>query len=276
MQQRWRIRAVSVLVMVTGLGTTLEVHPQQPESERFAIQWRDHTFYTNRPLPEMASALTLTAYPETVERGYYFVQFTGLVTSEMRAQATQAGADLLEYVPENAFIARMDAAARERVGELPDVQSVNIFQPAMRLSKRLTRVMTGAEETRVQPTTPRTQLTGPEPTPTEPTPLQLTVMVFRGEDLQAIQQTIERAGGTVLQAVEGPRQSKLLVTIPRENALDIAQINGVRWIEEFTLPSQHNDVSRGVLNVPPVWSTHGLTGAGQIIGVSDTGLDTGN
>jgi subtilisin family serine protease len=193
----------------------------------------------------------------------------------MRTQATEAGAELLEYVPNNAFIARMDPAARARVSALPIVQYVGIYQPAMRLSRRLTDLTAAAPPDTLVPVPPPgpPRFERPE-TVTEPA-LRLTVLVFRGEDLRAVQVAVEQAGGTVVHAEEGTRHSRMVITIAREGVVALASVNGVRWIEEFIVPTPSNDVSRGAMNVTAIWNGYGLRGAGQVVGVSDTGVDSG-
>lgn len=268
-----KLRALCIILFmltIMAIGTSA----QQQENERYKIQWRDYTFYTNRPMPPISKALTIEVYPGMV-LGYYFVQFTGPITKEMKTQVVSTGCDLLNYVPNNTYIAKMTAGVRNRVEALPVVQWVGIYQPAMRLSGRLMSRIKGVEIE--PPTAPYPlKLEKPKREPAEPAPLQLTVLVFKGEDLDGIREAVARAEGTVLVAKEGKYRSKLRVIIPQQNVFELAPINGVMWIEEFVLPGLHNNTGRGVMNVPQVWDHHGLRGNGQIIGISDSGLDTGN
>ncbi len=264
-----------LIAVLAGLLFLSTKSVQAQQREAFKIQWRDYTFFTNRPLPSMPKALTLEAYPRMV-RGYYFVQFTGPITKGMKVQAAAAGAELLNYVPNNAYIARMDAEARARVEALPIVQWVDIYQPAMRLSRRLMKRIEGAEIERPKPRPPLTfEKPKPQPELLEPAPLQLTVLVFKGEDLKRVSQAVTAAGGTVLVAQEGKRRSTLRVSIPVEKTAGLAQVNGIMWIEEFKLPKLFNNTARGVMNVAPVWTGHSLRGNGQFIGIADSGLDSG-
>jgi hypothetical protein len=243
--------------------------------EAHKIHWRDYTFYTHQPPPALPQALMIPAFPAT-EPGYYFVQFTGPITREMKGRAEQAGADLLSYVPNNAYLARMSEETRRQVEELPIVRWVGIYQPAFRISEPLrSRVEKGliekpppSRELKIQPPAGAA--------PAGPQRLQLTVLVFQGEEPERVGAEIESLGGTVAMTSKDSRGSKLLVEIPPERLDDLARIQGVKWIEPFELPTLRNDTARGVINVAPVWSAPpGLTGAGQIIAVADTGLDSG-
>ena len=59
---------------------------------------------------------------------------------------------------------------------------------------------------------------------------------------------------------------------------DLAARGDVRWIERFGQPRPLADVAVGpaLLNVLPVHETYGLTGKGQYVTVSDSGLDNGD
>ncbi len=241
--------------------------------EQAQIRWYDHKFYTNQPMPPMPEELTIEAYPEELQ-GYYFVQFEGPVSRDMKEGVVEAGGELLEYVPRNTYIVRMDEAARTRIQTLPFVQWVGIYQPAMRLSGRLLSRLSG-EELEVPKPPARLVLKKSEQVTEEPSPPVWTVQVFRGEDLQAIQQTIVGAGGEILATEEGRRRHLLRVRIAVEGVYELARINGVMRITEYIPPELCNDAARGVMSVAPVWETHGLRGSNQIVGIADTGLDTG-
>lgn len=269
---------VFLVGMIVLSAQFLQAQPQPVTNEEAnKIQWHDYTFFTDKPMPTVMRALALQVYPGAVE-GYYFVQFTGPVTEEMKADATSAGARLLTYVPNYTFIAKMDAAARTKVKGLPFVKWVGVYQPAMRLSMRLVnriKGITGGEpETRKPPEKLTFEKKGRQPTAAEPKKLQLTVLVFSGEDLEKIKRDVVSAGGKVQVSKEGKLRSTLLVEIASNDALKLARINGVMWIEEFHLRKLFNNTAGGVMNVSPVW-TQGLKGAGQVIGISDTGIDSG-
>jgi subtilisin family serine protease len=56
----------------------------------------------------------------------------------------------------------------------------------------------------------------------------------------------------------------------------MAELESVRWIEPVTQPRIFNDRARTIMRVDPIWQNQKLFGAGQIIAVADSGLDTGN
>ncbi|MBM3315589.1 hypothetical protein FJY71_07100 [candidate division WOR-3 bacterium] len=54
--------------------------------------------------PALPAGLTVAGYGGS--HGYYIIQFRGPVRSDWRQAAAAAGAELLEYVPQYAFVAR--------------------------------------------------------------------------------------------------------------------------------------------------------------------------
>lgn len=276
----WLLAVIALsfaLLPVACRPTQRQPWPQTQVLERpeaFRVQWRDHEFFTNRPMPSMPRSLMLEAYPKEVQ-GYYFVQFTGPITKAMKKQVTEANGILLNYVPNNAYIVRMDQATRERVAALPVVQWVGIYQPAMRLSRRLQERIALPKR---EPVAPSHELRFEEreaPAPRAAPRIALTVLVFKGAELENIKEAVLTAGGQVLYAEEGKRWSKLRVVVPPDKIYGLARVHGVMWIEEFVPHRLHNDMGRGVMQVAPVWTAHGLQGNGQVIAIADTGLDSG-
>ena len=224
--------------LLLGGCTGSRVIAQDPGLQVPTILWQDHVLSASDPVPDTVTSLrrlTLEAYGPQIERGYYFVQLARPVTSTSRAIVADAGAELLEYVPSNAFLARMSAAARDRVAELPEVGYVGIYQPWMRLPAQLRARLLGLEPE--PPPPPRLPLTfQPRDSAANERAVQLTLSVFVGEDLPAVRAAVERSGGTILQEAGGDRRPRFLIGISREDALALPLINGVRWIEEFVLP----------------------------------------
>jgi len=263
------LATATVLVLLLSVFATA----QEREEEAYRIEWRGHTFYTDKPMPAMPRALTLESYPIS-EEGYYFVQFEDKVTPEMKAAVVAAGGTLFNYLPVNTYIVKMDAEARMKVSSLGFVQWVGIYQPAMRLSRELI-ALTRGEEPEVPKPPEKLEFKKPGEERAEDE-ITLTIETFKGESLDRISRAVSDAGGKIVASDEGKRRSRLRVTVSRDRIFDLARISGVLWIHEYIAPEVFNDVARGIMNVSTdVWNTHGLQGNNQIIGIADTGLDSG-
>ena len=105
--------------------------------------------------------------------------------------------------------------------------------------------------------------------------VDVTLVPLAEADVPAVSNAIVAIGGTVLRMPAG----RVRAHLPAGKAGVLAVRGDVQWIERFAPARLLNDVAvnPGLLNVRKAWSApHGLTGAGQIITVADSGLDTGN
>ncbi|HWQ18822.1 MAG TPA: S8 family serine peptidase [Methanotrichaceae archaeon] len=103
---------------------------------------------------------------------------------------------------------------------------------------------------------------------------QIEIRVFPRESTAAIASKIRTAGGSVL--VEKPET--VVAVAPSSLIPDLAREQGVQSIIPHSFPEFHNDRAAEVMGVPED-STFGdiaLRGTGQIVGIADSGLDTGN
>ena len=190
--------------------------------------------------------------------GYYIVQLTGPVTAADVAALEAAGLELFDYVPDFAFIVKMNSAQQATVQALSRVRWSGIYQPAYRVAPV---VLARVEQ--------------PD-TASRDAALKLVVSVFRGELLADIVSQVAALGGEVLEQTETEWQGKLKVRLPVAAVADVAALTGVRWLEPAPQWKLHNEVADNVLGVREVWTTEGLYGTGQTVAVCDTGLDQGS
>ncbi|MEL4304390.1 PKD domain-containing protein [Methanococcoides sp. LMO-2] len=178
---------------------------------------------------------------------YYIVQFRGYILEEWKQDVRNSGATIFHYVPNNAFIVRMEPSVRVQVENLDCVQWVGPYYPSYSVSPVL---ISASEES------------GQE---------DIIVMLFDTKDNSRILNEISAFGGEIVDNAGGI----IRVRIDKKNISDIAALNGVSWIEKYVQPVILNDVAADIISVSYVRTTHGLTGSGQIVAVADTGLDTG-
>ena len=154
--------------------------------------------------------LTIEDYPPEVV-GYYLLQFRGPVLKEWKDAVINAGGQFFDYMPDYAFIVKMDRETKVLAEAMKPVRWVGIYQPAYRISPDLMRVLTkGGEEKRVD----------------------IIITVFRGEPLLKLTQKIEANGGSILNVSEGKWKTKLKVRVEPQYLIGIAKMKGVKWIEK--------------------------------------------
>jgi len=207
---------------------------------------------TDYTLQTTQSGQVLSSLPDDTP-GYYIVQSTSYVTDEWKQGITDTGAILFDYIPNNAFIVRMNSSVKARVKALDTVQWIGIYQPYYKISPGLSgsySTYSNAKQTVY---------------------MNITVLLFDAQDSIHISNEIQELGG-VITSYEG---DILQIRIESSKIADIAAIPGVCWIEKHNLFVILNDVAANITNVYETRNTHGLNGSGQIVAVADTGLDTG-
>ncbi len=279
MNVRWKVLlGVWVYVMlVTGLLSPLRPNhaaysapaaPEEfvlPQSEPMAGPPLRLTAGTFDPLRDAGpgraiASLQLSAYPDG-GAGYYLVQFQGPIVDADVQALEAAGVEVFDYVPDYAFIVKMDDAGRAAVEGMAQIRWVGLYQPAYRLAPDLlARVVTSESEGLA----------------VDAEPLTLVVSIFRGETPAPVVAAIQSLHGVILEKSQTKWQSKVKVTLPAGALSELAALPGVRWVERAPQWQLHNDKSDNIMGVRSVWDTQGLYGAGQIVAVCDTGLDRGS
>jgi len=215
------------------------------------LRFQTHQFDPLSGEPPITDKLKIKKLPKD-KKGYYIVQFKGPVRNPWKKKVKEKGGRLFSYIPNNAFIVKMAPGQRKKIAELEEVRWVGIYQPAYKVAPSLDKKIDTASE-----------------------PIEITVQIFNDEDVSDIRKTLESLGGEILKTKNGKYHEIVRVKIASSEIDKIANITGVEWLEEYVRPQLCNVVSAGIMNVPNVWSPGGLTGAGQIAAVCDTGLDVG-
>ena len=186
----------------------------------------------------------------------YLVQCIGPIRPQWKRALEAQGARLYDYIPENAFIARLDATDPDSIRGLPFVRWVGPFRPAYRLAPDL-----------LSP--PTDEMAASEP-------MTLTLQALPDADMAAIEAQIEALDGRVLLSGNAGLAQYARVVAPRGQVAALASIPNVVWLEPYFPPQLYNDVGGGqIMRANQVRADLGLYGAGQIVAVADTGLDVG-
>jgi hypothetical protein len=115
------------------------------------------------------------------ETGYYLVQFDGPIRAKQKKKLKKLGAQVFDYLPDFAFIVKMNDETRAAVESMQQVRWVGIYQPAFRVEPTLAETMTAGEAYSKG---------------------EFIVTLFPGETSDPIVQQIEQLGGEVLDVSE--------------------------------------------------------------------------
>ncbi|MCE5315625.1 MAG: S8 family serine peptidase [Armatimonadota bacterium] len=174
--------------------------------------------------------------------GHYLVLFSGPVGETERQALTDAGADVVEYVPDFAYMVRVEHA---KVGDLKNVSGVEwvgLFKPEYKYSGD----MSESADKR-----------------------QFVVTLF--PDASA-DYAISKADAKKIDS--SGRMCRVIAS--GSQLAELAESSAVAWIEPYIVPNLCNNVSSEISGIPDVRSELSLYGSGEIVGVADAGLDTGS
>jgi serine protease AprX len=214
---------------------------------------------------------TFALEPAADRTGYYLVDLIGPPTPEWLDVLRRAGAHLHGTLPGFVLIV---GVAPDRVPEIrsqPWVEEITPYRPAMKVAPELRR---DARRELTAETLAELSVADVKAEAGGVSPRLVEISVFAGEDANEVAEAVRRSDGAVLATVSG----SLVASVPPAAIADLADLPGVQAILPYAVAEQHNDQARLVLRVPVdnVFAGVKLTGAGQIVGIADSGLDTGD
>src|SRR5688572_3395098 len=187
--------------------------------------------------------------------GSYIVQWKGAVDARFRKELSAAGAEIISYVPNNAFYVKVDKAGADRLSGTAGVQSVLPFQPYYKLDPALLGFAVKQESL------------------PEGARLRLTFLPGSTD----IAQQVTGLGVEVITQENSPFGPQLIVN-PRLDALvALAQLPSIQGIERSVAPVPASDLSRTILGVTTNGEAStenylGLTGEGVLVNINDVGI----
>jgi len=223
------------------------------------INLNGYTFDTRKGEPVLPMNLKITGYKGGV--GYYLVQFNGPITEAIRSDLTSRGAEILEYIPNYAYLVRMSDASKAQISVVDGVSYVGLFQPAYKLASFL---------------------------PTKPGNQEVNIILFRGENAQETMEDLKNDFGVeIIEAASSNWCHSIRAKVDAAKFAAIARLPAVRWIEPHAQMHTMNAMAQWTVqdntaNTRQIWYVNGtnntggtrLTGTGQVTGHSDTGVYT--
>jgi serine protease AprX len=222
--------------------------------------------------------------PATLGPGshYYLVSFAGPIKPEWLTEIEQHGGALQEPEPPNGYVVALDDSAYQFVSQAPYVDEVRHYGVQYRISPDL------AEGEGDNPVVSRgivkrdTAAEVRTPPGVERVPNAFTVRFFQPQDLVDALEPIKQMGG----AASEPAPGDTVITVsflpetedmPRRIG-QVAALHGVRAIEPYMLRQLRNNIAAGLMGAQEVQDPSGLnlSGRGEIVGMADSGLDTGD
>ncbi|MBN1357656.1 S8 family serine peptidase [Candidatus Bathyarchaeota archaeon] len=276
-QKRLKIRKnVSKVLATYPDGILSEVDDKQLrdlEEQGFSFAVQEDNNKIKLKLVEFETSKTPVPPPsfkldveETKKNNYWILQFIGPVKSTWGKKIKVMGGTLKDYLPENAFLTKMSPQTSAEVARLPFVRWVGVFQPIYKVSPVLLgrKGKVPVKDIAELSVRPQEDFKHVEQG-------NLNVLLHDLKCLRSVTEEIKKLEGRII--VTG--KSSIRISLDPSRIEKLAKIPCVSWIEPYGIPELFNNVASGLIAVQPVWNNHGLDGDGQVVGVADTGLDTG-
>jgi hypothetical protein len=187
--------------------------------------------------------------------GAYIVQARGPIDNAFRAMLAAAGATIVSYIPNDAYLVRAPVGVANGLAGNPLTQAVTSYEPYYKIQSSLLIPAIG-------------QMDLPEGA-------ALNLGLFADTAGQTIQE-IEKLGGTILAQDRSPFGPVVRVQ-PPQNWTVLATLPGVQIVEPYRQRVHANDLSRATVGVAAdtqVSSNYlGLTGKNVLVEVNDSGID---
>ena len=214
-------------------------------------------------LAKKAAAIRRTAAAET--RAAYLVQFPTAVTEAQRIWLESA-TQVRGYIPENAYIVWATPSEMAAIAANPDV----FWTGEWKKEYKTVRVPAAKRAAAASDTAPARWM-------------QVGSLLTDDEGAANLRARLEALPATVRSAFPRLDGSSAVAFLTDSQIDEVASWPDVDWIEPKLQPRLHSDkaVLPNMMNVTPAWKTIsagglGLTGAGQVVAVADTGCDKGS
>lgn len=210
---------------------------------------------------EMATTADFPALARQVagQQRRYVLQLFGPMNAIQRARLEGAGVVIGDYLPESAYIVRLDEVDAPSLADLDFVRTIVAFRREWKLDPELGHTPPAGAA--------RRQLA-------REGKYQVVVTLFDGEEAgDALVARVEEAGGTVLAQTRAGDQWLFDVTIPQARVGRLADMDAVQFIEQAPEGTLRNDTNEWILqsnmvSQTPVWDA-GIHGEGQFGGLID-------
>ena len=211
---------------------------------------------------EIPESLRSEADPKT-----YIAQARGPVTAAFRRHITSAGGRIISYIPNNAYLVRLDSGGADRLAKWSGTQSVLPFEPYYKLEMKLLEMAVAGQAL--------------------PDDALLNVVLFPGSEPTAAKR-LAKLGVEVLTQDRTPFGAKLVARVPSDQLTALARLTEVQGLERYRPRRLANDLTRPRLGVEVFKAQTaadgtvtnvlredylGLNGLGIHVNVNDSGVD---
>jgi len=192
------------------------------------------------------------------EEGPYIICFDGPIKDETKNSLIEMGVEFLDYTPEYSYLCFMTSDTAEKVKGVSQVVDVFTYENEYKIDPAL---MSKIKESRGKKSAKGIDVPDFE--------LEVRISTFGIDDSNLTSQ-IKNLGASDVYQMGKDIYAKVLPNIIE----NLAALKAVKFIEEVHEFKINNNRASGIVQ-SELASTFGYEGAGQIVGVADSGLDKG-
>jgi subtilisin-like proprotein convertase family protein len=212
--------------------------------------------------------------------GAYIVQARGPISAAFRALLARAGAGIVAYIPNDAYLVRVSGAGANLLAAQPPVQSVIRYEPYYKISSTMSVTVQPRSSSAAFLETNRAAGPSLLACAVKQMPLPagtcLTLGLF-SDGAAATEAQIEKLGARIIGRDKSPFGPVLRVQPPAD-WVALAALPGVQIVEPYRPRVHANDLSRATMGVAADTQVptnyFGLSGSNVIVAVADSGIDT--
>jgi subtilisin family serine protease len=244
---RSRLIILGVILLLTLTPAWLTTAVDHNQTNKSMIHLRRATF---DPLTESTpTTIDRTATASTLR----LIQLDSPPTEDTPTLLAQAGYQPLVYIPDQTYLVRVvDGGNLAMATQTVGVRWLGKFANTYKLAESLDAVLQSSSSD----------------------PIALQIMLSSDADLAAVTQAIGTLGGNILSQRSSMQGMVLRVDLPSNTLSSVISRDDVLWVEQALPLRLHNDQARAIVGITATrQELSWLTGAGQIVAVTDTGLD---
>jgi Subtilase family len=201
------------------------------------------------------------------ETDYFIVKFNDVIKAGWRAELEQKGATILWYIPDNAYLVKMNKAQANALSGNSSIYWISVQQPYFKLSQEIRNLLNQKDISQAV---------------TENGKIKLAVTLYASETTTNLKSSLASAGlGSIISEVTNPHNTRIWVNVyPNDfyKAVHLLaamkEVEGIEQQHKFVLL---NDAARWVhqrfVNGSYPLYANNLRGQNQVGGISDTGID---
>ena len=219
---------------------------------------------------------------QTEAVGHFIVQYRGAIRPAQAASLRARGFEIAGYLPNNAYIVKVTAADAAKLKSSSEARWVGAYGAGLKVEPELVAVGSTGFSRNDSDTTPPPEGGTPN---VFPNVIHVSLVSFRGESASQLREAINALSlsGEPVFEERGDGRVWAALAVQRENlpkmVATLANLESVEWLEQRRPHRLHNDngvraVQTGFAGGDTPLYRQGLTGAGQIYGTADSGLDT--